>query len=124
MERGIIVTKSVLNIVVVSSLLTFSFGCVQNSSQMYHWGNYENLIYKSYVKPGTVTPQEQIDKLNEDIVEAQEKGKKVPPGLYAQLATMYYSVGNLAAADQALNNEKQLFPESTHFIDGIIERAQ
>lgn len=103
---------------------TLFSGCAQQSTNIYHWGSYENIIYKSYEKPGELSVQEQIEMLNTDITKAQDKGKKVSPGLYAHLGYLYFSDGDEAAALQAFNMEQTLFPESSPFLTGMIDRMQ
>lgn len=98
-------------------------GCVSKPPTLYHWGQYEQLLYSSYKKPGELSPQAQINILNDDLIKAQAAGQDVPPGVYGQLGYLYFSTGDFTAAEKALNMEKQLFPESAHFIDGLIANA-
>jgi hypothetical protein len=103
-------------------IATLCSGCAQQSTNLYHWGSYENIIYKSYERPGELSVQEQIEILNTDITKAQDKGKKVFPGLYAHLGYLHFSDGDEVAALQAFNMEQSLFPESSHFLTGIVNR--
>lgn len=98
-------------------------GCA-SQNQMYYWGSYEQLIQDSYLKPGTAESGVQIEKLSADIDKAESNGKKVPPGLYAQLGYMYAIEGNVAKSNEAFLQEKALFPESALFIDGMLKRAK
>lgn len=97
-------------------------GCASNDTQ-YYWGEYENLVYKSHHEPGEVPPNVQIEKLQTDIEKAESKGKLVPPGVHAHLGLMYAANGNKELALASLNKEKELFPESAIFIDGLIKRS-
>lgn len=97
-------------------------GCATTYTQ-YYWGDYESLIYQTYHSPNDVPPSVQIDKLNIDIEKAQTAGKPVPPGLYAHLGLMYAADGNKELAIAALTKEKELFPDSGKFIDGLIQRS-
>jgi hypothetical protein len=87
---------------------------------LYHWGHYEPLVYEMYAHPGKAEPAEQIDKLTEDIATAQSKGRPVPPGVHAHLGYMYLQQGNARAAEEQFEIEKQLFPESTVFMDRLL----
>lgn len=98
--------------------------CAQQSTNLYYWGDYENLIYKSYVKPGELSISEQIQLLNSDIDRAKETNKKIAPGLHAHLGYLYFVDGNANAAVEAFNREKTLYPESEHFLNGMIERMR
>lgn len=88
----------------------------------YYWGQYENLIYKTYHKADEATPDIQIAQLEEDIQKAKAQGMPVPPGVYAHLGFMYASNGNVSLALEAFETEKALFPESSVLIDGMIKR--
>ena len=99
-------------------------GCVSSPDTHYHWGHYETLVYDMYMKPGKATATRQIDKLNADIQEAANKGKAVPPGLYAHLGFMYSIEGNVSAANAAFNEEATHYPDSATLINGMLERAK
>lgn len=108
-------------IIALCCALLFS-GCAAKSK--YYWGNYETVIYNNHITPEKATADVQIEQLNSDIQRAQDKGKLVPPGLYAHLGTMYASTGNNALAIEALEHEKQAFPESAVMVDGMINRLK
>jgi len=99
------------------------FTACETTQPLYYWGDYENLVYEMYNKPGKAPPELQIDKLSQDVEEAESSGKKVAPGIHAHLGMMYAAVGNMAAAEAAFNNEKRLYPESATLLDGMLLRA-
>lgn len=105
----------------VSLLLTS--GCATKNNDLYHWGEYEKILLDTYVNPGSLDTLSEIQQLNEGIQQAENKGKKVPPGIYAHLGYLYAIQGNIAESKSAFIEEKTLFPESTAFIDGILKRA-
>lgn len=98
-------------------------GCNANK-EIYHWGNYQNSLYNMYVNPGEATPVVQIDQLSEDINQAQNSGKQVPPGLYAHLGMMYAAEGMTLRAKEALLKEKQLYPESETLVDTLLANME
>ena len=98
-------------------------GCATQSG-LYHWGNYEQIIYNMYINPGSADPRTQIQALSVDIQEAENHGKKVAPGVYAHLGMMYAMLGDGGDAMAAFEMEKKLYPESSHLVDGMIERAK
>ncbi|MGB1907534.1 MAG: DUF4810 domain-containing protein [Spongiibacter sp.] len=110
-------------IVLVATLAIVCTACA-TQNEMYYWGDYEELIYDMYIKPGEAPPDLQIQKLTEDIQRAQDNGKRVPPGLYGHLGYMYTIVGNLPQAATAFSQEKALYPESAVLIDGFLARMQ
>lgn len=99
-------------------------GCANTKKPVYHWGQYQDLVYKGFVTPAEATPDMQITQLETDIENAQSTGQKIPPGLYAHLALMYAANGDKPSALAAFEQEKTLFPESTVLIDGMIERSK
>ncbi len=106
------------------ALLIASLGALNACAprSIYSWGRYEELIYEMYMKPGQADPVTQTAKLTEDIDKAKAEGKPVPPGVHAHLGYVYYQQGNVAGAQQEFQIEKNLFPESSAFIDGVLQR--
>ena len=96
-------------------------GCTV-SEPIYQWGNYEPILTTTYSTPGELDPGAEINLLTEDVERARAEGSKVPPGVHAHLGYLYYTQGNRAAAKQHFLTEKELFPESKVFIDGILKR--
>lgn len=104
-------------------LILFLTGC-QTVRPLYYWGQYEGSLYQNYSNPGKTSPDEQILKLREDITKAAAAGLPVNPGLHAQLGYLYYSKGQLEAAQKEFETEKTLFPESTVLMDRLLEKTK
>ena len=98
--------------------------CAQSKPPLYRWGAYENLLYDMYARPGKAEPGVQIARLTEDIERTHAEGKRVPPGVHAHLGYMYYTQGNETAALEEFATERELFPESATFIDGMESRLR
>ena len=98
-------------------------GCAQKAP-LYRWGVYEELVYEMYAKPGKADPGTQVIKLSEDITRTQAEGKRVPPGVHAHLGYMYFLLGNTEATYQAFVTEREMFPESATFINGMLQRLR
>jgi len=109
-------------IILLTGIFVLLVGC--QTQDIYYWGSYESQLYNMYNKPGKATPTVQIEQLTRDIQQANNKGKPVPPGLYAHLGFMYSIEGKTEKAFAAFNEEKQRFPESAALIDGMLERAK
>jgi hypothetical protein len=109
------------SLVVIASMIII--GCAAPES-LYYWGDYEELIYQMYIKPGLADTGTQILKLKEDINKASAVGKFVPPGLHAHLGYMYFLQGDTSDAILELATEKKLFPESSRFVDGLLGRIK
>ena len=91
---------------------------------LYRWGSYEQLVYDMYANPGKADSATQIAKLSEDVERTNAEGKNVAPGVHAHLGYLYYTQGQVAQAAEELTIEKQLFPESAVFVDGMLARMQ
>lgn len=96
-------------------------GCA-TAPPLYHWGHYEQLVYDMYLKPGEADPSTQVDLMIQDIERAQTSDQRVPPGVHAHLGYLYFNLGKLDLSGEEFLIEKELFPESVVFIDGILER--
>jgi len=105
------------------SLLIIS-GCATQNKELYYWGEYEQLLHDTYVKPGSADASTQIEKLNADIQKAEALGKKTAPGIYAHLGFLYASQGKESQSKAAFTEERTLYPESSIFIDGIMRRTE
>ena len=99
-------------------------GCVTQPEPLYRWGEYEQLIYTMYTQPGAAEPGLQVQKLQADIQRSEAEGKRVPPGVHAQLGYMQYMQGNEAAAVDQFAMERRLYPESDAFMTTFIERLE
>ncbi|MGF6373980.1 DUF4810 domain-containing protein [Paraburkholderia sp. 32] len=112
MMRGIC-----LPVMATAMLLT---GCAANRPQpLYQWTGYQPAVY-DYLK-GEKAPQEQIDALEKALQDISGKGHMPPPGFHAQLGMLYASVGNDTQAMQEFESEKQLFPESSTYMDFLMK---
>ena len=97
-------------------------GCASKS--LYYWGHYEDSIYDMYLEPGKTSLPDEILRLETQIEKTSASGQFVPPGLHAHLGYLYAMEGDYATAMVHFQTEKQKFPESTLFIDGMIERMK
>lgn len=104
----------------LSALLLASLaGCASNPG-LYGWGNYEQLVYASYVAPGSLAPETQIQKLEEDYQKFRATNQRVPPGWHAHLGYLYAQTGKADEAQRELLAEKAAFPESTVMVDSLL----
>lgn len=98
-----------------------SLGCTPTPQPLYRWGVYEDVVYDTYAVGGA-DPNTQILQLSEDIVRTQAAGKRVPPGAHAHLGYLYAATGQPDLAAEQFQLEKELFPESSTFVDGMLAR--
>lgn len=95
-------------------------GCATAPPTIYSWGNYEELIYASYVSPQDLPAEKQVELLEKDYQVARSTHHRLPPGWHAHLASLYYQVGKPDQARQELLTEKAEFPESAVFVDRLV----
>lgn len=105
-------------------LLALLLGGCQTARPLYYWGHYEGEAYLGYSKPGKVTPDQQILDLQEDVQKAAAANLPVHPGLHAQLGYLYAQQGKQDQARKEFELEKSLFPESTAFIDRLLNPSK
>lgn len=92
-----------------------ALGCVPSTK--YHWGNYENSLYRYYKNPSEV---EEMAEALAKIIEKGEREGRVPPGLYAEYGYLLFVTGNTGEAVISFEKEKNIWPESSVLIDKMI----
>lgn len=97
-------------------------GC-QSIQPLYHWGSYEPLTYAALVKSEKVSLEEQRLHLEHDLEVARAKDRSIPPGMYAYLAYLCLNLGDGESAHAYFELEKASFPESSAFIDRLMQHA-
>jgi len=95
-------------------------GCATRPT-LYSWGNYEDVIYASYSSKSDFPAEKQIEILEQDYQLARSQNKHVPPGWHAHLGYLYYEIGKTDQAQQELMTEKREFPESSTFVDRLLQ---
>jgi hypothetical protein len=103
-------------IVVIAS--TVMVGCAVQQP-MYSWGNYDQLLYASYKDPAKAN--ELRVELETQIAAAEQRKQKVPPGLYAELGTLYLQGGDTITAVEFYKKERSAWPESRGVMDALIK---
>src|SRR5438034_3879598 len=81
-------------------------------------------VYVSYAQPGKVSPEMQVEKLEEDYQKARANNKRMHPGFHAHLGYLYFQLGKVDQALQEFATEKAEFPESTVFMDRLISNLK
>lgn len=95
-------------------------GCA--SKGLYQWGGYEEQLYASYKDP---TKLEALRiKLENLLQETQKTGRRVAPGLYAELGTVYLQAGNRQEAIRYYGLERSTWPESTLLMTAMIQNLE
>lgn len=94
-------------------------GCA-SKPQIYHWGDYESQLYARF--SSNTNPEQQIEQM-EKILQTNRTNKPVPPGFHAHLGLLYGEQGNIGKMREQFSIEKQLFPESSAFMDFLLNKS-
>lgn len=92
------------------------------TQQYYHWGNYDRTLYQHYRNPQDRAAF--VEALKIAILEAEQRGDKVPPGVCAEYGYALYEEGQAAESLRWFQREKETWPESTILMDKMIRNAQ
>jgi hypothetical protein len=97
--------------------------CATNQN-IYYWNNYSETAYQYRHEPSEKTRAKHKASLLEIVSKAEQKKKRVPPGIYAELGLMEAETDNLQQAEQYLLLEKALFPESSKLVDMMLNNIK
>lgn len=107
-----------IRLITVMLATIFIGGCVANPP-LYQWGGYESKLYAGY------KDQTKMDELRSGlethIASMEASGKKVAPGLSAELGTLYLQAGDTAKARASYSRERDAWPESRGLMDAMIK---
>lgn len=95
-------------------------GCATQG--LYQWGGYDDLLYASY-KDATKAEALRL-KLQAHIQSMEQGGKKVAPGLYAEVGTLYLQAGQRQQAIGWYQRERQAWPESQQLMTAMIQNLE
>jgi hypothetical protein len=107
-------------LVVAVALAAVAAGCAPGTR--YHWGQYDTALYQHYRNPQD--HEAWVEALRTTILEAEQLGLKVPPGVCAEYGYALFEEGQAAQAVPWFQREKETWPESTVLMDKMIRNAQ
>jgi hypothetical protein len=102
--------------IVVMALLA---GCQTVSEAGYFWGSYSQTLYQYTINPSDATLASHVVELKKILVQSDERGLKVPPGILAELGYITSKQGNDTEAMGYYEQEMQLYPESRAFLERL-----
>ena len=112
--------RSLQKIAAAAGLAAMLGGCA--APPLYNWGGYEAMLYAGYKDP---TKMEAMRTGLEAHLAALEMARqKAPPGIQAELGTLYLQGG---AADKAIAmyaRERDAWPESKGLMDAMIRNLE
>ncbi|MCB9898481.1 MAG: DUF4810 domain-containing protein [Planctomycetes bacterium] len=94
------------------------------ASEMYEWGPYEDSVLSTMHDFSERDLLAEIDRLEAYEADLREEDRRPPPGLHAHLGYLQFLAGNGEATLRHFAAEKAFYPESTVFIDGMLERVK
>jgi hypothetical protein len=113
--------KALMKIFYIAAMAVALVGCASKNSQMYDWGGYDVLLYRSYKEPATIDAT--MQKLEAHVLALESRKQKVAPGMYADLGTMYLQAGNREKALINFAKERDAWPESRGLMDAMIKTS-
>ena len=97
-------------------------GCASTSKSLYGWDGYQPQVYDALKSQDFSSPEKQIAQLEESEQKIRGSGAALPPGYQAHLAMLYAKTGQPDKTVQRLAAEKEQFPESSTFMDFLLQR--
>ncbi|MCB5226436.1 MAG: DUF4810 domain-containing protein [Paraglaciecola sp.] len=110
---------NIKKIIITAVLAVGLSACTVNNNSIYYWGSYSQTAYKLKSAPTDEVRSKHKAELMNIVTLAATKKKKIPPGIYAELALLEAEDKNLTLAMQYFEEEKRLFPESEKLIQLI-----
>lgn len=101
-------------------------GCgAQQPKPLYNYAGYSDSYY-AYKKNMTPESTLQLQKSIEEAINGTENSSsgRVAPGMHANLGYLYLKAGKPNEAIASFVNEKTIYPESTLFMDKLINRVK
>ena len=109
-------------LVLPMALLLILGGCATTKPSMYQWGGYDGKLYATYKESNKV---EELRVALETLIAQQEQAnRKVAPGLYAELGTLYLQAGSSDLALDMYKKERAAWPESKGLMDALISNIE
>lgn len=109
-----------LGIVMLLALLS---ACATNND-IYYWGDYSETAYEYQSTPTDKTETAHINAMKEIIADAGQKNKRIPPGIYAELAYFAIKHKDYKQAKAYLEREQALFPESSVLVSRLLNKMK
>ena len=97
-------------------------GCAPQ--KMYYFGNYSNTLYSFEKNQNGESLLKHKQEIETVITESELRNLPVPPGIYAELGYLNLKSNNSKEAIRLFQAESQLYPESRHLMDRLIQSAK
>ena len=103
-----------LSVIIIPLLVS---GC--QSSELFYWGGYSSSLYALKKNPDDKTLLLHKKSLEDIIRVSINRGKRVPPGVFAELGYILFKEGKENEAIINFDAELRTYPESSVFVNKI-----
>ncbi|MHC4201988.1 MAG: DUF4810 domain-containing protein [Planctomycetota bacterium] len=108
----------------LGALAALVSGCM-SGTYSYYWGSYEDSVHGMCLKEKGYDSGKEFERLTREIERTEaSRWRLVPPGKYMYVGYLHYLAGDREAAKSYFLKEKEWFPESARFVDGMLERMK
>lgn len=107
---------------IIIAVILILAGC--KSTGIYYWGDYSKSFYDYTINPSYDSREEYEKTLIDIIQKSGEKNKKVPPGVYFDLAMLKVKDGKIGKATEYFNLEQSTYPESTQIVQSVLQQLK
>ncbi len=108
------------HLIILVTFMLMLGGCASQKT-IYYWGDYSDAAYQFEKEPTEKTLIAYKTELLDIAKNASSKNKKVPPGIYVELAKLELEANNLQLAKQYLLKEQELFVESEVLVAALLK---
>ncbi|RUO26794.1 DUF4810 domain-containing protein [Aliidiomarina minuta] len=110
-------TPNIVRFILLGFVLASLSACATQPSQGMYWDRYEDTLYNLERDGDSRAQERHLATLRRIVDTSENRGWRVPPGVYLELAVMEQELGNLSAYADYVNRERVLYPESRPFIE-------
>lgn len=113
-------TKRVMRIVFLIAAAISLIACATPSR--YQWDGYDQQLYSYYKNPATA--QDFRLRLETYVQAIEKNGQKPPPGMFAEVGTLYLEGGDVQTAVSYYRKEAAAWPESEPLMKVMVARLE
>lgn len=108
----------------VAILIFLAANTLACQTTLYEWGTYETSVFRMYSSRESFSAAKEADRLKDEIERTRKRQRLIPPGKMAHLGYLYVLMGDSENALRCFEKEKDLFPESEHFMNFLLAKLQ
>lgn len=107
----------------VAAIAVLSACAQKGPPPLYIWGSFPKTQYDALLSPGS-QQGDKVATMEADADKARAEGRSLPPGFRAHLGMLKLSAGDPDAARTLWRAEKAAFPESSPYMDQLLQRLE